>query len=51
MPTGAATWRRAGVIAGYERNVATNTMLGKSGIEVVITAGSRTGPRPRDRGA
>jgi hypothetical protein len=28
-----------GVIAGYARNVATNTMLGKRGIGVVITAG------------
>ena len=38
------------MIAGYARNVATNTMLGKRGIGVVITAG-RGLVRGRDRGA
>ncbi len=35
------------MIAGYERIVATDTMLGDRGIEVAVTAGSRTGPRPQ----
>ena len=36
-----------GVVMGYERNVATNTMLRKHGIEVVDDRRQRARPRPR----
>ena len=36
-----------GVIVGYERNVATNTMLRQHGIEVLSISGQRARPRPR----
>jgi arginine deiminase len=32
-----------GVVIGYERNVPTNTMLGRHGIEVIAVAGSELG--------
>ncbi len=36
-----------GVILGYDRNVTTNTMLRKHGIEVLDVARQRARPRPR----